>query len=528
MSKVKPFVISLIYILIVQYTFGQFHPVPKMEVDLSFLTDKEFRKQIKSFSISELITVKEFKEYLVSVKRDSSSEFYQSQLPKSKQFSKSLALAILKCQELQEQPMPGVSWTVARNYCKWLSTNPENKDMEYSYSLPMLSELIAYNQFYKLGQSKELESWTLNAYDESSITFSSIGEYQYSAGYNDPPSMKRKVIYGGSYQMNYDPRSTYNYLQYEYQDSSSRFVGFKIVRTTKDVNDSVYNVNRCKIEIGEKNNRFHSQYLENYENGRSKVIGEYYFGQRVGVWSVWDTNGVLLIQREYLNNNSCNFLFPFSDFAYNKLYEEYPPYTFQRNDEQFYPYRYTEERAVAYSNRLWRQLSTENEPELFRLIDFKKVTSELMKKDLKWYFYGEKGDFKNVVESDSLIALKNDINSWDFSRIEIKEDFFFNKDILLSDTRQVAISFYRNKGDEKPSYTLFYPHTRAILAKFQYEITSLNDLKNLDDFFFFHEYSGEIVNCSSGFGKHFSNDPNCIYDIKKIMTEHDLWISFGR
>jgi hypothetical protein len=51
MSKVKPFVISLIYILIVQYTFGQFHPVPKMEVDLSFLTDKEFRKQIKSFSI---------------------------------------------------------------------------------------------------------------------------------------------------------------------------------------------------------------------------------------------------------------------------------------------------------------------------------------------------------------------------------------------------------------------------------------------------------------------------------------------
>ncbi len=167
-------------------------------------------------------------------------------------------------------------------------------------------------------------------------------------------------------------------------------------------------------------------------------------------------------------------------------------------------------------------------------VDLSFLTDKEFRKQIKSFSISELITVKEFneylvsVESDSLIALKNDINSWDFNRIEIKEDFFFNKDILLSDIRQVAISFYRNKGDEKPSYTLFYPHTRAILAKFKYEITSLNDLKNLDDFFFFHEYSGEIVNCSSGFGKHFSNDPNCIYDIKKIMTEHDLWISFGR
>ncbi|HLP11279.1 MAG TPA: SUMF1/EgtB/PvdO family nonheme iron enzyme [Flavobacteriales bacterium] len=84
-----------------------------------------------------------------------------------------------------------------------------------------------YGLFCMAGNVAE---WTESAYDESMYEFSHDlnPEYRYDALDHDPPSMKRKVIRGGSWKdINY-------YMQtgtrtYEYQDTAKCYVGFRCV-----------------------------------------------------------------------------------------------------------------------------------------------------------------------------------------------------------------------------------------------------------------------------------------------------------
>lgn len=74
--------------------------------------------------------------------------------------------------------------------------------------------------------------WCANAYDESAYNFTHDlnPDYKYNALPDDPPSMKRKVIRGGSwkdiaYYMQVGTRT------YEYQDTAKSFIGFRCVRS---------------------------------------------------------------------------------------------------------------------------------------------------------------------------------------------------------------------------------------------------------------------------------------------------------
>ena len=75
-----------------------------------------------------------------------------------------------------------------------------------------------------------VSEWTNTAYDESYYEFAHDlnPEYTYFAVSNDPPSLKRKVIRGGSW------KDVSYYLQcgtrtYEYQDTAKCYVGFRCV-----------------------------------------------------------------------------------------------------------------------------------------------------------------------------------------------------------------------------------------------------------------------------------------------------------
>ncbi len=86
-----------------------------------------------------------------------------------------------------------------------------------------------YGLFCMAGNVAE---WTSTAYDESVYEFSHDmnPEYTYLALANDPPSLKRKVIRGGSW------KDIGFYLQtgsrtYEYQDTAKCYIGFRCVMT---------------------------------------------------------------------------------------------------------------------------------------------------------------------------------------------------------------------------------------------------------------------------------------------------------
>ena len=75
--------------------------------------------------------------------------------------------------------------------------------------------------------------WTVTAYDEASSSLMNEfnPNYEYNALPNDPPSMKRKVIRGGSW------KDIAYFLQtgtrtYQYQDSAKSYIGFRCVRSS--------------------------------------------------------------------------------------------------------------------------------------------------------------------------------------------------------------------------------------------------------------------------------------------------------
>lgn len=84
-----------------------------------------------------------------------------------------------------------------------------------------------YGLFCMAGNAAE---WTSNAYDEAAYDFAHDlnMDYQYEAKPNDPPSLKRKVIRGGSW------KDVAYYLHngtrtFEYQDTAKCYIGFRNV-----------------------------------------------------------------------------------------------------------------------------------------------------------------------------------------------------------------------------------------------------------------------------------------------------------
>lgn len=88
------------------------------------------------------------------------------------------------------------------------------------------------NEYGLYDMSGNVAEWTANAYDESAFSFMHDlnPDYRYEALPDDPVSMKRKVIRGGSwkdigYFLQNGTRS------YEFQDSAKSYIGFRCVRS---------------------------------------------------------------------------------------------------------------------------------------------------------------------------------------------------------------------------------------------------------------------------------------------------------
>lgn len=88
------------------------------------------------------------------------------------------------------------------------------------------------NDYGLYNMAGNVAEWTSTAFDESVYDFDHDlnPEYSYDALMNDPPSLKRKVIRGGSwkdigYYMQTGTRS------YEYQDTAKAYIGFRSVMT---------------------------------------------------------------------------------------------------------------------------------------------------------------------------------------------------------------------------------------------------------------------------------------------------------
>lgn len=109
-------------------------------------------------------------------------------------------------------------------------------------------ESYSANDYGLFQMAGNVSEWTNTAYDESvyDFTFDMSPEYQYHAKADDAPSLKRKVIRGGSWKdIGYYCQT--GTRSYEYQDTAKSYIGFRCVMSYlgrgKNVDPEDFNAN---------------------------------------------------------------------------------------------------------------------------------------------------------------------------------------------------------------------------------------------------------------------------------------------
>lgn len=192
------------------------------------------------FRISDQITYKQYKEYLHSILKDSTKEYYESQLPN---FDKqnSLKEKYLNSNEFDNYPVIGVSYDNAMNYGIWYGKT-SGKQNKY-YRLPAIHEWLIMNKKAKKKinetESSFLFDWTLNAFEENLFYFQKPEEFPFLYFHQhkstDHKVYKRKSVIGSSFRMKFnDPievSSRYGF----YADQGYPDIGFRLVELDSDI-----------------------------------------------------------------------------------------------------------------------------------------------------------------------------------------------------------------------------------------------------------------------------------------------------
>jgi hypothetical protein len=292
-----------------------------------------------------------------------------------------------------------------------------------------------------------------------------------------------------------------------------------------------------------QNGLFDGMYNSFYKNGNKKSVGQFSNNMRVGLWTVYDSLGNKKMQRNYKNNFEYEQIFP-------TLPKEGPikvlsqSYKLNYNKNGFIDYFYLDQRAIVVFKKIWREIGVENNPNIFsgnKL--FHLLVDSLIAK--KYTAYEDGGfDFKDTISKQNLARLIDTAN-YDVVGYDIMEDWFFDNDRMLSETRILGIRPVirdRKTMEKQDVYTYhlgwfrFY-QIRNGIAKIKLEDkTCPKNIRTLDDLFFFRYFEGSIRKESIFYDEKISDfiqkrdlgKGSEGIAISLIEMEHDIWIKFSK
>lgn len=510
--------------------------------------------ELGSFRISNQITLKQYKQYLNSIKKDSLYSFYLSQLPKIENQEK-LTAKYLSSNEFDSQPVIGVSMDNACNFARWYTAIQKNNKVKYR--LPILVEWISMNEEKKTFSDDFLLDWTLNSYDESSLLFYKKGEfplgYFYQHKNTDPKIKKRKSVIGRSFRISLaDPVKISSRFSY-FADEGYADVGFRLVEVNKvdfldkkvgqgttqediqlitpiasdsptprfyeDLDRNEVELNGKIIEYYTRNGLLEGPFnvFTRVNNQKIQVVkGEMRNNCRIGYWTIFDENNpnAILVKRLYhgyldfeqvIPKTSSNDLITFIQKELN------PSPGLDKDGCRIYTA--VRERDLIFSSRQYRQLLfDQNNLPASRMVEV--IKSALSKKDVISY---DNSQFSKVSEEDRLNSFNGEIIGF-----RIKEDFFFDKNRKLSETRILGLApIYRDSVENvvKEICWLYFPQLRKHFVT----INSLESGSNLDNLFLDRKFFASVY--STGQEKLNKNEKELAYtDIKLLLFEHEIWL----
>jgi Sulfatase-modifying factor enzyme 1 len=221
------------------------------------------------FEISKFITYGQYKEYLAAIKKDSTRKFYLSQMPDTTMCLRVTYENYVTGNKYDNNPVMGIAWGAAMNYCKWKTIQNNSNVIKYIYRLACESEwLAAYYYLTNASMSNDFNQnysdWLLNSFDEDAVETIDIKnknhwnnfDYIYLSVEKDPNVLKRKCAIGDSYLYKLESLSNYSEIGY-YSYQGYRQVGFRYVR---EIVDTV----KLTDKYGEKMPSVDSKLLQNW------------------------------------------------------------------------------------------------------------------------------------------------------------------------------------------------------------------------------------------------------------------------
>lgn len=276
--------------------------------------------------------------------------------------------------------------------------------------------------------------------------------------------------------------------------------------------------------------RINGNYTSYYKNGIKKAEGNFENNLRIGKWTVWDTLGNVKMIRIYSDPFTFERIIPkVPDDKPIKLLN-IPRYKIKYNEEGYITYAYVKESDVSYHRRIWRFISPKENPILFEKdLLFRLLNKHILDSTIK--AYSTKDD-----EFREVFMPKIDTTTVKVIGFKIKEDFFFDMNRVVSDTRVIGICpvvINQITNDTIDAYWVYHPQAREHLAQINIESNIIPEkIKTLDDLFFYRYFYGRIIKKSNVYDRQptYILEPSNSekIDIELIEKEHDIWINLTK
>ncbi len=292
-----------------------------------------------------------------------------------------------------------------------------------------------------------------------------------------------------------------------------------------------------RVECEMLNGLYDGVYTSWYTNGKKKAQGNFKDNMRVGNWTVWDSTGQMKMKREYKNNFEFTRTFPAYNEGPAKLFSV-PVYKLEYEEERI-KYFFLNERAVTISKRIWRFIPRKKKSPVFSKEQLHRTLIDAALTNKAFVYEDDEFKIKMSFPLIQNIAPDQDKKTYNDSLIgyKIKEDWFFDNDRMISETRIIGICPVMLSGkDTVDAGWFYYPQLRATLCKEKINSENIPAyIHSLDDLFFFRYFYGAIYKESNVHDRSLKEYANGLMleqernriEYSLIELEHDEWLQFA-
>lgn len=274
--------------------------------------------------------------------------------------------------------------------------------------------------------------------------------------------------------------------------------------------------------------RMNGSYISYHPNGSIRAKGNFEHNGRKGAWSVYDSTGRLLLQRDYTNPFSYNQILFYGPTDTSGIAKSSYTSNLEYNPNGYIDWFRLTEPMVLWNKRIWRQLWPAGNEMLFegdRL--FNLMLDQRARGAIITY-----GD-EDLHEADTLLRNADLYRLIGFRMVE---------DVVFDTVRSLSQSFIISlcpvvidleTTDTLDLFWIYFPHFRKALAQQRVALPSKPHIKTFDDLFFYRSYCGQIYKEDNVYDRPigaYITDKAAIMreaeriELELIELEHDFWL----